>query len=107
MQTPFLPTTTILLLLYFVGIPIQFSKSLPKRDVMMLANGRMFVTYDRGFWIRICFGVLISTVIAIQIYKFDFMSLSSSTLIGLGLSAIFTAFVSPKVETLKDAEEFG
>ena len=106
-QTPAAPTIVILLLLYFIGIPIQFSKCLPESDARKLADGSMYATYDRRFWMRICLGFLTSVLAATIIYKKSYLPLGPSILVGLGLTAILTAFVSPNVEMLKDPDTFG
>lgn len=106
-QTPFKPTVFVLLILYFVGVPVQYTKCLPLEDVKRLANGDLYAEFGRAFWLRILLGLIMSSILAVWVYKSDHMSLGYSILFGLGCAAILTAFVSPDIKREREVEEFG
>ena len=102
-----IPTIIILLIGYFVGIPLQFQKTLPANELQRLSEGKIVTVLGKRFWIPIGIGVVIAIAAAfIMKYYFE-LSIGSTILLTLGFAAILTAFVSPEFKTVNEPERFG
>ena len=102
-----IPTITFLLIGYFVGIPIQFQKTLPADELQRLSEGKIVAVLGKRFWIPILVGVLIAIIAAFTIKNYYELSIGSAVLLTLGIAAILTAFVSPRFKTVDEPERFG
>jgi len=99
----------VLLTAYFVGIPIQFYKTLPADEARQLSEGRIISILGRRFWIPISLGVIAAIIAAFTMKNLYDLSTGSTILVALGVAAILTAFVSPRFETveLPNTDSFG
>ena len=102
-----IPVILTVLIAYFIGIPLQFYKTLPDEDASLLSSGQIIAIMGRRFWGLIALGVVSAIALTFVIRANYHQSISSSILTCLGMTAILTAFVSPKYKRIDEPEGFG
>ncbi len=99
-----------LFLLYFAFTPKVFVMALSDDLKGKLASGKTYCVYDRKFWTSICVGVFAAVIGGVMYFRMIERDAVSMAIAILGMAAIFTAFVKPKVlhdGKTEEPHEFG